>query len=181
VNQPDLDVILTQWWGGAFDSSILGAGIGGASNIIIGTNPAYGESDFLSIYPKFGSLSDDNPPVYAGLIPKPVLDMYIALALACLMQARWVDQWKMGMGLFIAHYCTLYLQSEGNAGTEVGRVAASGLAKGVLVNKSAGGVSAGLESLVSDWGSWGAFNLTLYGQQLMTMGKMIGAGGMYIF
>ena len=166
--QPDLDVIVKNWWGGGYDSTAF-AGISAASNVIIGTNPAYSSSDFLAVYPKF-----------TDLVPGAVLTMFVNLATACLMKARWQDQWKFAMALFIAHYCTLYLQSEGNPGSTAATVAASGLAKGVLVSKSAGDVSASMETLVGDWASWGAWVLTSYGQQLMTQAKMIGFGIMYI-
>ena len=178
MGQPDLGVLIDGWWGGSYDTSILVGGV--ASNVVIGSNPAYAIADFLSFYPKFGSYTAGPPAVYAGLIPQPVLQAYINLASACLVQARWLDSWTLAMGLFVAHYCTLYLQSEGSPGTTAQSVAASGLTKGVLVSKGAGGVNAGMQTLIGEWGSWGQWNMTVYGTSLMTQAKMIGAGMMYI-
>lgn len=52
---------------------------------------------------------------------------------------------------------------------------AQGLASGILTSKSVGDVSAGYTPLAS-LESWGAWNLTRYGQELATIGKIIGMG-----
>jgi hypothetical protein len=60
------------------------------------------------------------------------------------------------------------------------QIAAQGIANGIEVSKSVGDVSASysvLESL-KEFGQW---NLTLYGQQLATMAKVIGSGPMVIW
>jgi len=60
------------------------------------------------------------------------------------------------------------------------QVAAQGIANGIMTSKSVGDVSASynvLESL-KEFGQW---NLTLYGQQLATMAKVIGSGPMVIW
>jgi len=48
-----------------------------------------------------------SPPV-----PMTVIQLYLNLAYASLQFARWQEQWLVGMGLFIAHYLTLYAQSD---------------------------------------------------------------------
>jgi hypothetical protein len=60
------------------------------------------------------------------------------------------------------------------------QVAAQGLANGILTSKSVDSVSASYSVLTSleDWGQW---NLTLYGQQLATMAKVVGSGPMVIW
>lgn len=52
---------------------------------------------------------------------------------------------------------------------------AQGLATGILTSKSVGDVSAGY-SVLTSLESWGAWNLTRYGQELATIGKIIGMG-----
>lgn len=169
MSQPDLNLILATWWGNAYESFAMAGIVSAAANIAVGTNPPYASSDFLAIYPKF-----------TALVPVPVLTMYIALASACLSQARWGAQWQFGMALFIAHYCTLYLQSEGQAGTTAGQVAASGLAKGIAISQSVGDVSVSYEPVTRDFGSWGAWQATTYGAQLITIAKIVGWGIMVI-
>jgi hypothetical protein len=111
-------------------------------------------------------------------VPTAVIQTYINLATASLSSARWFDSWLLGMHFFVAHYCTLYLDSEGNPGSTPGQVAVSGMGKGILVSKAAGDVSGGYQPVIDeDWLSW---NLTKYGQQLVSMAKIIGMGPMYV-
>ena len=48
----------------------------------------------------------------ASTIPTTVIQMYLNLAYASLVEARWKEQWYVAMGWFIAHYCTLYAKSD---------------------------------------------------------------------
>ena len=238
------------WWGGY--SYPGGAGFPTeASNLVFGANPPYQISDFLGVYPKFGtqpqgitSLTtanggtgylvndiitvvqpdatggtltvgsvDGNGAVLtfsiatqgsgysvavnlatmggtgSGLIvnvtaitpanlqvPQLVLQMYINLASASLRFNRWLDYWPMGMSLFVAHFCTLYLRSEGNVGTTAGAIAVSGLEKGVTVSKAAGDVSMTSKPMLDDLESFGSWTLTAYGSQLATLSREIGFG-----
>jgi hypothetical protein len=45
-------------------------------------------------------------------VPAAVVQLYLNLATASLVQARWQEQWTVAMGWFIAHYCTLYAKSD---------------------------------------------------------------------
>ena len=45
-------------------------------------------------------------------IPVAVIQMYLNLATASLMQCRWEEEWFPAIGLFIAHYCTIYAQTD---------------------------------------------------------------------
>jgi len=40
-----------------------------------------------------------------------IIQLYLNLAYASLVQCRWVEQWTVAMGLFISHYLILYMQS----------------------------------------------------------------------
>jgi hypothetical protein len=196
-------------------------------------------------------------------IPPGVILMYLNLAYASLVQARWQEEWFTAMGWFIAHYCTLYARSDAStvfetlqttihSETPVGavpgtaytlssippggtlqaltkngffqipnidymlngalitmaavttpgdalnatwlvqtqvfeaaaldgaQIAAQGLAGGIQTSKSVGDVSVGYSVLnaLEDWGAW---NLTVYGQQLATMARVIGSGPMVIW
>lgn len=191
-------------------------------------------------------------------IPVGVIQLYLNLAYASLVQARWQEQWYVAMGWFCAHYCTLYARSDSSevfetlataihgevpvgaipgtaytlsgvppggslqALTKNGRflipgtdytlvgaditlatptimgdtlyatwpiqtqvfqanapngaqIAAQGLAGGIQTSKSVGDVSVSYQVLTAleDWGSW---NLTLYGQELTTMARVVGSG-----
>ena len=201
----------------------------------------------------------EQPPV-----PVSVIQMYLNLAWASLVQLRWQEQWPIAMAWMIAHYLTLFARSdatevmetlqaamhgEGPSGAVPGtvytlsaappggtlqsltknglfltpggvdytlngvtitlstptvntdklwatwpiqvqaftsgqpsgaQIAAQGLAGGIQVSKSVGDVSVSYAQLASleEWGTW---NLTLYGQQLATAAKVMGAGPMVIY
>lgn len=115
----------------------------------------------------------------APFVPIVVLSQYVVLASASLQQMRWGSQWQIAMGLFVAHYATLYLRSDGNPATSAGQVAASGLNVGITVSKGAGPVAQGL-ALVGGLDGWASWQMTLYGQQLATMAKTVGMGPIWI-
>lgn len=257
---PSIDALLAEWWGAPVDPLFcFNAGL--ASNLVFGGNPVYQVSDFLAVYPKFGSLlqaiasyavvaggtgyaandtfvpvqpdasgasfrvltvngsgviltsalvlagngfsvNDPTKPLAtttsgagtgatlnilaiaagATIIPPAIIQLYINLASASLQKARWLDTWLLGMHLYVAHFCTMYLTSEGNSGSSAASVAQSGLAKGILVSKAAGDVSGSYETILGDMSEiWGTFALTTYGQQLVTFARTIGMGPMYVY
>jgi Protein of unknown function (DUF4054) len=116
----------------------------------------------------------------ASPFPIFVILLYIALATACLVQARWDAQWVIAMGLFVAHYLTLWARADANPTGNLYQIAASGLAFGIQVSKSVGDVSVGYEA-VPYMEIWMAWNLTQYGQLLATMAAIVGAGPMMLY
>jgi len=117
-------------------------------------------------------------PTNLVIVPVPVLQLYLNLASACLSSCRWGEMWPMAMALFVAHFVTLYLMSEGNPGNTPGAIARSGLAAGVIVSQSAGDVNKSIEP--PDLGQFaGTWAMTVYGQQLKTFANTVGAGMVY--
>lgn len=58
--------------------------------------------------------------VYAAMrIPLLVIQCYLNLAYASLMQSRWKEAWLLAMGWYIAHYCTLYAKSDASQITAI--------------------------------------------------------------
>ena len=112
----------------------------------------------------------------APAIPLPVLNAYIMLASACVYQGRYFDSWSLCMGLFIAHYATLWAQANQNPGTSLAQIAAAGLAIGIKTHKAAGNVSVG-QAILNDLQGWGTFQLTLYGQEFASIAKVLASGG----
>jgi hypothetical protein len=113
-------------------------------------------------------------------VPAIVLVTYVKLAYACINFARYQDSWYLAMGLFIAHYLTLYLQYAVQGNATAGQLAAAGLATGLKVSKSAGDVSASYQYL-DGFEGWGTLALTGYGQQLITIAMAVSSGGMLIY
>lgn len=148
-----------------------------AANLSSGTNPDYAITDFLADFPQFSNVctSPDGgttPPA----VPTTLLQRFINMATASLSQSKWFDMWQYAMGLFVAHYITMFLSASQ-------QTTAPGLVKGaspvmLQTSKSVGNVSASYDpsTIAEDMKGWGAYKATTYGQQLVTLAKTIGAG-----
>ncbi len=143
-----------------------------ASNIKTQENPLYTLNDFLTFYPQF-----------AGLLPDVVLNSFLELGQACVAKQRFGKMWQLAIGLFIAHFCTLYLQNVAEPGTEAADVVNAAQAAGVVTSESADGVSYSMDTsmLSQDIAGWAAFKLTAFGSQFATIAKLVGKGGIYIW
>lgn len=142
-----------------------------ASNIKKEEHPEYTKETFLLLYPQF-----------RGVLPDAVLDMYVDLGLSCVNYRRFNRMWKAAIGLFIAHFCTLYLQSMQPEGTDASQVLASASSAGMVTSESADGVSYSRDgSALNDLNGWAAFKMTTFGVQFATMAKLVGRGGMYVW
>lgn len=131
-----------------------------------------------------------NAVVYANdvgldsVIPDAVLDMFIAMANAAVQKCRWFEYWPLATGLYIAHFATLYLQtylpaSEDNT---PGSAAGVGGITGIVSSAQLGDaqISYDVSSIASATETWGAWNSTQYGLQLVTLARIVGIGGSYI-
>lgn len=147
--------------------------IAAASNVRTGGNPEYTVEDFLAVYPQFGG----------GTVPDVVLKAWVNMAQASIHKARYHDAWEICMGLYIAHWLTLYLQTAAGADDPVQKKIAAGLAKGLQSSKSAGDISVSYDfgSVNEDFAGWGTYKLTAYGQQFVTFARMYAAGGMVVW
>lgn len=142
-----------------------------ASNIKKEEHPEYTKETFLLLYPQF-----------RGVLPDAALDMYLDLGLSCVNYKRFNKMWKAAIGLFIAHFCTLYLQSMQPEGTDASQVLASASSAGMVTSESADGVSYSRDgSALNDLNGWAAFKMTTFGVQFATMAKLVGRGGMYVW
>ena len=112
------------------------------------------------------------------LVPLAIIQVYLNLAYASLMSSRWREAWTLAMSLYIAHFLTLYLQTDGNPQTTASQAVANGLQQGITVSQGADGLSQGLQ-LLGALDSWAAWTLTSYGVQLATMARVVGAGATY--
>ena len=145
--------------------------IADASNIKIGENPEYTLANFYAFYPQF-----------ENQVPETVIQSFINLAQANINKERWHDSWSFGMALFIAHFLTLYVKTCGtddNPDTNL----LSGNVRGIQTSKSVDGVSISYDvsSVLTELDGWGSYKLTEYGIQLLTMARLLGKGGMYVF
>lgn len=122
-------------------------------------------------------------PQFEGLVPEVVEASFLELANNCVSQDRYGKMWNVAIGLFAAHFITLWLQSSKEAGTPADDVMAAAQAQGVVTSESADGLSYSMDtSMISqDIAGWAAFKLTTFGVQFASIGKLVGKGGMYIW
>lgn len=145
----------------------------GESNIARGENPPFNLDDFFTFYPQFQGVDGLN---------NEVIEMYISFANEVVNIERWGKQWTLGMCLFIAHFCTVYLMSYTDPQGSAASVIAAGQTKGLVSSKSVGDVSVSYDfSLaMNDVTNWGQFNLTTFGNQFVSLAKLMSKGGMYV-
>lgn len=155
---------------------VSGTGIADGSVIV----SASGTTIVLSLPTTIAGVQVSLNVFSAPLIPIAILNAYIYLATSSVFQVRYNEMWSTAMGLFIAHYATLWLQAEASGpNSTAAQAAASGLAMGIKTSKSAGDVSVGLQPVNIE--KFGAWNLTLYGQHFATIGAALGSAGMLIY
>lgn len=134
-------------------------------------NPPYTLDMFIEDFPQFG---DKDFACMANIN----VQLLINQANVMILQSVWGESWRYAMGLCVAHFITLNASPNPQAGA-----AANGMARGRQSSKSVGDVSVSYDYGGTDAAlrEWGAFNLTTYGQQLATLARLIGLGGMYIW
>jgi len=141
-----------------------------ASNIRGGTNPPYTVGDFKAMYPAFAD------------VPLVVLQTYVDMAQQSILESRWHSKWKLAIGLYIAHFVTLWARTASTDALGIPELAKAGESKGSVMSKSVDGVSVsyGATSADNDLVGWGSFRDTLYGQQLATLARIVGYTTMYV-
>lgn len=146
--------------------------IAAASNIRREENLPYTIETFLDWYPQF-----------AEQVPEAFLTMYVGFAHASINYGRYFEAWELVMGLFIAHFCTLYLQSMTSPDSTAAEILEAGSVRGLQSSKSAGGVNYSYDysTALAGLDQWGGWTTTTFGTQFATLAKLYGKGGMQIW
>ena len=149
-----------------------------ASNVAQGSNPSFTAADFLAVFPQFSAADPD-----VTLIPDDLLDLFIAMADASIKENRFHSQWKYATCLYVAHFATLFLQTQTGPANTAAQVVATAQAMFPRASKSVGDVSVSYDTsaINNDLPGWAAWKSTIYGQQLATIARMVGRGGMYVW
>jgi hypothetical protein len=145
----------------AFSSTgMLLSEVSTAANLNSGSNPAYTDSDFTSVYTQFST------------IPSTLLQNFISMANASLSYSKYSEAWAYCMGLYVAHFCESF-----------SKAAKSGDPNGLKTAKSVGDVSVSYDvgTATEALKGFGSFLTTTYGQQLAQFAKMAGMGGMLVW
>jgi hypothetical protein len=147
-----------------------------ASNVVPTNTKTYTQEMFLEDFPQFGDAE------HASLIPANVWPQFIVMANAAIQEARWFEKWRWAMGLYIAHYSTLYLRGYADGSPNSMAAANSGAVIGTVASATLGDASVTYDTkaIVAATEKWGAWNSTTYGQLLVTEARLVGMGGTYI-
>ena len=148
---------------------------GNPSNIILTDNPPFDLDDFQEIFPVFNIEAAESTEDIdlTTTIPYAVFSLFLSMANQSIKYDRYKGLWKYMMCLYIAHYMTLFLETQ--KGSENNALAlANSMPKGVATSKSVDSLSISYDMMdvTSDFSGFGTYKLTAYGQQLITLCKM---------
>lgn len=141
-----------------------------------GEKGTYTEDMFRSDYPGFFKADDGT-----SLVPASMLEILLEQTNEEILPSRWGTSWRRAAGLHLAHFSSLYLETY-QPGSETPKQAVAGAqATGVVKTATMGDTSisydnSAITAATEKWGSW---NTTKYGQQLVTMMRVVGMGGMW--
>ena len=151
-----------------------------ASNIVDGIEGAYTIAMFYQDYPQFKKVNTET-----GFVPDSIRNVFILMVNSTVSPDRWGEAWRLGAGLFVAHYVTMYLrQNKGNAdgSATAEKAAESGALVGIVSSASLGDASVSYDTSAATQATqnWGQWNLTTYGQQYASLARVFVIGGSYV-
>ena len=148
-------------------------GVRAAAANIGQTQGNYTAEMFQQDFPQFYS------PDGQSLVPATMLSEIISMANASVQPDKWLESWRYAVGLYVAHYCTLYLRTYAESSATPAQAAASGALVGVVQSATLGdsSVSYDTSALTKGTEDWGDLNATTYGQMLANKAKLIGMAG----
>ncbi len=140
----------------------------------------YTAEQFQQDFPQFFTPGTEESPSVC-LVPATMLTEIINMANACVQPDKWLESWRYAVGLYVAHYATLYLRTYATSNTSPQQAAASGALVGVVKSATLGDSSVAYDTSAVTKGTedWGDLNSTTYGQMLANRAKLIGMGGTY--
>ena len=140
---------------------------------------------FLVDFPQFTELplsDEDMSEVRKSLLPEGMLQFFVKNANCSILPSCWQEMWRYAAGLYVAHFAAQYLKSYSAGSVGAGQAAFKGQASGAVKSATMGDTSISYDNTAITAGmeKWGAWNATQYGQQLVTMARLVGMGGMYV-
>lgn len=147
-----------------------------AANLGSGAPGTYTAEQFQEDFPQFFN-SWGQP-----LLPASMLEEIIRMANAAVQPDRWREGWRYAVGLYVAHYVTLYLRGYAASNETPNAAAASGALVGMVKSATLGDASVSYDTAAITAGTedWGDLNSTTYGQMFANRAKLIGMAGMLV-
>lgn len=133
----------------------------------------YTVEQFRADYPQFFTAEG------VSLLPPSMLCKVIDMANTAVQPDKWLDEWRFAVGLYTAHYVTLFLRSYAPSNETPQQAAASGALVGVVKSATLGDSSVTYDTSAITAGTedWGDLNSTTYGQMFANRAKLIGLTG----
>lgn len=147
-----------------------------AANIGSGAPGNYTAEQFQEDFPQFFNAGGQ------PLLPAAMLQEIIRMANAAVQPERWGEGWRYAVGLYVAHYVTLYLRGYAASNETPEQAAASGALVGMVKSATLGDASVSYDTAAITAGTedWGDLNSTTYGQMFANRAKLIGMAGMLV-
>lgn len=154
-------------------------GVRGAAANIGQSTGDYTLTMFQADFPQFFTPSDASTNPGTCLVPETMIQEIITMANACVQPDKWLESWRYAVGLYVAHYATLYLRTYSEDSPTAAQAAASGALVGVVKSATLGDSSVTYDTTAVTKGTedWGDLNATTYGQMLANRAKLIGMSG----
>ena len=151
-------------------------GVRAAAANLGGSPGNYTVEQFQEDYPQFFNADGES------VLPTTMLTEIINMANNSILPDRWGESWRYAVGLYVAHYATLYLRTYSPSSENPQQAAASGALVGIVKSASLGDASVTYDTSAITQGTadWGDLNSTTYGQLLANRAKLIGMAGSYI-
>lgn len=136
----------------------------------------YTVEQFRVDYPQFFTVEG------VSLLPPSMLCKVIDMANTAVQPDKWLDEWRFAVGLYTAHYVTLFLRSYAPSSDTPQQAAASGALVGVVKSATLGDSSVTYDTSAITAGTedWGDLNSTTFGQMFANRAKLIGLAGMTV-
>lgn len=133
----------------------------------------YTVEQFRADYPQFFTAEG------VSLLPPSMLCKVIDMANTAIQPDKWLDEWRFAVGLYTAHYATLFLRSYAPSNETPQQAAASGALVGVVKSATLGdsSVTYDTSAITAGTDDWGDLNSTTYGQMFANRAKLIGLAG----
>ena len=143
-----------------------------AANYVAPGGCGYTAANFLADYPGLSS------------IPTAMLNNYLLMTNDAVTPGRWGAKWRIGIGLYTAHFVSLYLRTynPSPAGVTPAVAAQTGEAQGLVASERIGdeSVTYNIAALTKGIANAGSLLETTYGVQFATMMQQVGMGGAFI-
>lgn len=138
----------------------------------------YTASMFQTDFPQF--FENEAESSFLGSLD--MLGVFITQANDSVLPSRWGSMWRYAAGLYTAHFSAMYLKTYAPGSSDRNQVVQGAAQTGVVKSASMGDTSISYDNSAVTAGTekWGMWNATQYGQQLVTLARLVGMGGIYV-